>query len=271
MLTVTDGTNTAYLNFDDFTGTFKFASDGDHGTYVYDPPVGGSRDAPATATAAPGNDHATAPANQNGTGHAAGPVNEAGFLGNQDAATTATSHDAAAAPPANQLALAGDPVTAPPSATFAHGSGDLVAFDNDDLAGPTAGPAPGSVHNGEVTMTVTAVASPITVVATGSPVLNSEHLTDFDDRRRIGRCPQRGRASDGANGARQRAHRGAGDRHGAAARPLATLASASLGGSGNDSFAFHPNLGSDAAQNMDAHTSELAHNSVQSAAPRPVR
>ena len=135
VLTVTDGTNTAYLNFDDFTGTFKFASDGDHGTYVYDPPVGGSKDAPATATAAPGNDHATAPANQNGTGHAAGPVNEAGFLGNQDAATTATSHDAAAAPPANQLALAGDPVTAPPSATFAHGSGDLVAFDNDAPCG----------------------------------------------------------------------------------------------------------------------------------------
>ena len=144
VLTVTDGTNTAYLNFDDFTGTFKFASDGDGGTDVYDPPVGGAKDAPATVAAAPGNDDATAPANQNGTGHAAALTNEAGFLGNQDAAAASTSHDDAAAPPANQLALAGDTVTAPPSAPSAHGSSDLVAFDNDHLAVPTAGPAAGS-------------------------------------------------------------------------------------------------------------------------------
>ena len=36
---------------------------------------------------------------------------------------------------------------------------------------------------------------------------------------------------------------------------------------GNDSFAFHPNLGSDTAQNTDAHTSELAHNNVQISGP----
>jgi len=51
------------------------------------------------------------------------------------------------------------------------------------------------------------------------------------------------------------------------AAPSPTLASASLGGSGNDSFAFHPSLGSDTAQNTDAHTSELAHNNVQIAGP----
>ena len=46
-----------------------------------------------------------------------------------------------------------------------------------------------------------------------------------------------------------------------------TLASASFGGMGNDNFAFHPNLGSDTAQNTDAHTSELAHNNVQISGP----
>ena len=46
-----------------------------------------------------------------------------------------------------------------------------------------------------------------------------------------------------------------------------TLASASLGGLGNDSFTFHPNLGSDTAQNTDAHASELAHSNIQVGAP----
>ena len=46
-----------------------------------------------------------------------------------------------------------------------------------------------------------------------------------------------------------------------------TLASASFGSMGNDNFAFHPNLGSDTAQNTDAHTSELAHNNVQISGP----
>ena len=45
------------------------------------------------------------------------------------------------------------------------------------------------------------------------------------------------------------------------------LASASFGGMGNDNFAFHPNLGSDTAQNTDAHTSEIAHNNVQISGP----
>jgi hypothetical protein len=48
-----------------------------------------------------------------------------------------------------------------------------------------------------------------------------------------------------------------------------TLASASLGGSDNDSFAFHPNLGSDTAQNSGGATNELAHNNVQIAGPAP--
>src|ERR1700730_1941708 len=46
-----------------------------------------------------------------------------------------------------------------------------------------------------------------------------------------------------------------------------TIASASFGTMGNDSFAFHASLGSNPAQNTDAHTSELAHNNIQISGP----
>jgi hypothetical protein len=46
-----------------------------------------------------------------------------------------------------------------------------------------------------------------------------------------------------------------------------TLASATFGASGNDNFAFHPNLGSGTAQNSGGATNELAHNNVQIAGP----
>jgi hypothetical protein len=49
--------------------------------------------------------------------------------------------------------------------------------------------------------------------------------------------------------------------------PPPTLASATFGISGNDSFAFHPNLGSDPAQNTGGPTNELAHDSVQVGGP----
>ena len=57
----------------------------------------------------------------------------------------------------------------------------------------------------------------------------------------------------------------------AVASPLAasppTPASVSFAGLSNDNFAFHPNLGSDTAQNTDVHTSEIAHNNVQISGP----
>ena len=71
MMTITDGTHTAYLKFDGFGGTFKFGSDGGSGTDIYDPPAAGSKDAPSTATTpttptttttSAGSDHIAAPA-----------------------------------------------------------------------------------------------------------------------------------------------------------------------------------------------------------------
>jgi hypothetical protein len=49
--------------------------------------------------------------------------------------------------------------------------------------------------------------------------------------------------------------------------PSPTLASATFGTLGNDSFAFHSNLGSDTAQNTGVPTNELAHGSVQVGGP----
>jgi T5SS/PEP-CTERM-associated repeat protein len=55
VLTVSDGTNTASITFDGFAGTFQFASDGNGGTDIYDPPAtassaGSSVDSSVTTT-----------------------------------------------------------------------------------------------------------------------------------------------------------------------------------------------------------------------------
>ncbi len=49
LLTVGDGTNTASITFDDFNATLDFASDGNGGTLITDPPTGGSSGATANA------------------------------------------------------------------------------------------------------------------------------------------------------------------------------------------------------------------------------
>jgi large repetitive protein len=52
VLTVSDGTNTANLTFSNFNDTFKFASDGNGGTLIYDPPVSATPNASASTGAA---------------------------------------------------------------------------------------------------------------------------------------------------------------------------------------------------------------------------
>ncbi len=51
VLTVTDGTNTAELTFSNFTSSFKFASDGNGGTLIFDPPASAAPKAPAVTDA----------------------------------------------------------------------------------------------------------------------------------------------------------------------------------------------------------------------------
>jgi large repetitive protein len=51
VLTVTDGTNTAELTFSNFASSFKFASDGNGGTLIFDPPASAAPKAPAVTDA----------------------------------------------------------------------------------------------------------------------------------------------------------------------------------------------------------------------------
>jgi fibronectin-binding autotransporter adhesin len=248
------------------TGNFTIAGDGKGGIDIFDPPTTGATDAPATATAAPGNDHVAASAHQNGLDPAASPANAAGFGGDQDSAAAATAPDGAATPPASQLALAGDTVAAPPSATSALGGNDLAGFGDD----PATVPTPGGVNGGAVTMQLTAVASPIAVVASGTPVLDGEHLTDstFVDGSDIAQSEVTPSTVPTAPTNNEHTVAPAlATSPAPAASP--TLASASFGSLGNDSFAFHPNLGNDTAQNTDAHASDLAHNNLQIAGSAP--
>ncbi len=57
LLTVSDGTNIAHISFDDFNATLDFASDGDGGTLVTDPPAAGATGATdAAGSNAPADD-----------------------------------------------------------------------------------------------------------------------------------------------------------------------------------------------------------------------
>ena len=57
LLTVTDGTHSASLTFDNFGGTLSFASDGNGGTLITDPPATrSSSPSPSVLVAGPGND-----------------------------------------------------------------------------------------------------------------------------------------------------------------------------------------------------------------------
>jgi hypothetical protein len=237
---------------------FKLQQDA-NGLEIFDPPAGGSKQAPATAAAS--NEHTVASGHQNWSDHAASPANEAGFSGDRGSAAAATAQDGTASP-ANQLALAGDAVTAPPSA-----SSGLAAFGNDPAV-PTTGPMAGGVHSGAATMTLSIVTSPNAVVAPDAPVLD-KHLMDWtivdgsDAAHTHGKVtiPPIPMASTNEHVVAPTL----GTPPAPATSPM--LASASLGGMGNDNFVFHPNLGSDTAQNAGAHTSELAHNNVQISGP----
>ena len=237
---------------DDYTGKFKFVQ-GAGGLEIYDPPVGGAKQAPSTvATASDG--HSSAPVNQiaHVTDHATSLSNLFGFGGDQD--STATSHDNEVAAPGDQLALGGKSVIAPLGAPALGGG----------LAGSSFG-------NG---VTDSEADAGVTIDVSTQNLLSSllKTLTGGTDGTAL--------SIDLGSGHGQAAVAPAllttapSNEHVLApsqATPLSTasptIASASFGTMGNDSFAFHSSLGSDTAQNTGAQTSEIAHNNVQISGP----
>jgi hypothetical protein len=177
-----------------------------------------------------------------------------GFGGDQDSATT--SHDNEIAAPGDQLALGGKSVIAPPGAPalgggladslfvdgVADGSGAGGATNGDSsqsllssllktLTGGTDGTAP-SIDLGSGHGQAAIAPALVTTAPSNEHVVAPTQVTSLP-----------------------------------AASP--TIASASFGAMGNDSFAFHANLGSDGPQNNLSHVNELAHDNTQIAAPSP--
>jgi hypothetical protein len=229
-------------------------------------------------TIASGGGYATAPANQNETAHAAGATNEAAFGGNQDSAAGVNLHNGGDATPAtNELA--------PPTGVLALDSGQVggatgeAGFGGEQAAAGNSSEADGAVltnvTNGGLTQTLlssllnvlTDNTSPTAAVAPNAPVLDSEHPTDSTIVDGSG-------AANGADTSSTPPTTPSNEHAVAPATVTApapttspTLASASFGGLGNDSFTFHPSLGGDTAQNSGTQTNELAHGSIQVASP----
>jgi fibronectin-binding autotransporter adhesin len=233
---------------------FKLQQDA-NGLEIYDPPVGGAKQASSTVTTA-SDDHTSAPVNQiaHASDHATSLSNLFGFGGDQDSATT--SHDNEIAAPGDQLALGGKSVIAPPGAPalgggladslfvdgVADGSGAGGATNGDSsqsllssllktLTGGTDGTAP-SIDLGSGHGQAAIAPALVTTAPSNEHVVAPTQVTSLP-----------------------------------AASP--TIASASFGAMGNDSFAFHANLGSDGPQNNLSHVNALAHDNTQIAAPSP--
>jgi hypothetical protein len=261
------------------TDNFTIASDGKGGIDIFDPPTTGAKDAPATVAAAPGNEHTAAPAHPNGTDHAANPATEAGFGGDQSSVNV-SPHDGDAAPLTNQLAppaaLGGDqPSNSAIETAFGIGHAGVDPVAGTANGNVTEADAGATIPNTGSTQTLlssllnvlTDNTSPIAIVAPGTPVLDSGHLTDSTIVDGSGAAN-----SEAAPSAPPTASTNEHAEAPAAVTPpppamSPTPASVSFAGLGSDSFAFHPNLGSHMVQNTAAPTSELAHNNIQVSGP----
>ena len=289
ILTLHDGDRCVTLTFDDFNQSFKFEVVGGN-TYIYDPPAVGATDASAPATTAAGNDHVAASAHQNGTDHAAGPANEAGFGGDQSSVLTLDMNSGGdAAPMTNELAPAsgahalGGVALASAMSSAAFGGDNAVV---SSAAGEAdAGTLTNALHGGLAQSLLSSLLNVLTGGEQGAGaiqvsdgvtpvalVLGSKHLTDLMIVDGSGVVHDEVAPPTAPTAPTNNEHTVApalvtSPPPAPAPASPPTLASASFGTMGNDSFAFHASLGSDTAQNTDAHTSELAHNNIQISGP----
>jgi hypothetical protein len=225
------------------------------GDHVIIPPV----------TTAAGSDHATAPANQNGTDHAAGPANAAAFGGDQ-LATLDMNNGGDAAPVTNDLAPAPGALT--PGSGLLGGATSDAAFGGDQAgfspaSEADAGALASGLHGGSTQTLLSSLLNVLTGDDTFASLATSASGGDH------GTAPAIGSGAANSEVTLSALPTAPADEHvmAPALAPSPTLASATFGTLGNDSFAFHSNLGSGTAQNTGARTNELAHGSVQVGGP----
>ena len=228
---------------------FKLQQDA-NGLAIYDPPAGGGKQAPPKVTTAPqATDHATT-----------SPSNLSGFGGNQDSTpgastSEATSHDNEPAAPPDQQALGGKPVIAP---LGGHANGSFV----NGVAGVGAGEV-GAATLTNVGVSTQSLLSSLLKTLTGGTDGTAPSV-DLDTGHGQG---QAALAPALAPTAPANEHTIASAHITSLPAASPTAASASFQIMGNDSFAFHANLGGNPAQNTDAHTSEIGHNNGQISGP----
>ena len=246
---------------------FKLQQDA-NGLEIYDPPAGGGKQAPPKVTTA-GADHTGAPTNQipHVTDHATtSPSSPSGFGGNQNSTpgastSEATSHDNELAAPADQHALGGKPVIASlgaPALGGGHADGSFV----NGVAGVGAGEV-GAATLTNVGVSTQSLLSSLLKTLTGGTDGTAPSI-DLDSGHGQG---QAALAPALATTAPANEHTIASAHITSLPAAPPTAASASFQIVGNDSFAFHANLGGNPAQNTDAHTGEIAHNNGQISGP----
>jgi hypothetical protein len=244
------------LTFEDFNRTLNVSTSGGK-TVIYDPPAAGAKDAPATVTAA-SDGHTNAPANQvaHATDHATSLSNLFGFGGDQDSVPAATWHDNELAVSGDQLALGDKSVIAPPGAPALGGVPAGSSFVNGVADGGVGETGAGATNDGSSQSLLSSLLKTLTDGTAPSIDLGSGH-----GQTAIAPAPAP------LTTAPSNEHATAPTQVTSLPAASPTIASASFGTMGNDSFAFHASLGSDAAQNAGAQTSELAHNNIQVSGP----
>jgi len=281
ILTLYDGDRSVTLTFDDFNQCFKIEDVGGN-TYIYDPPAAVAKDAGFPVTTASAGDSAATPADQNGSGtdHATGPANETAFGGDQlSAVTLSLDNGSDATPVTNQLA--------PPSGTLAPDSGQPAgstieaAFGGDHAAVlPATGATDGNSSEadaGTLTNGLNGGFTPSLLLSLLNTLTGDDAVASNDTSASGGDHGVGPAIVDGSSAANSEVAPSTVPANEHAVVPTLatspapatspTLASVSFSILSNDNFAFHPNLGSDTAQNTSGTTNELAHNNIQIVAP----
>jgi hypothetical protein len=260
VLTVTDGSETAHLTFDNFDGTFSFASDGKGGTIITDPVATGSAGNVASFLSAAGTNSdkgASLDSGQNGR------TTTTASLGNDHTTDlSGTGGDQTNLSSTDMLAFGGDHVIDPPPSPTGlgdHAVGQSVAptaLSDPTMSLPINSFVLGADH--VIIPAATGSASDQSSTTTTASTVADHGLSSGYDQISLS-ATQSLSADDHAIDTPA-----IGGNHGInPAVNAPTLAAATFGGFGHDSFVFQPNLGTETSQNFEAHAANFEHTSGQ--------